>query len=509
MTPAEPDVAEDGGADAPARVRAEKPERKLFKPLTFAFLASYPALVLGSLLWRWQFGVVALLLLLPPKLLLLQWWRGSAHACPLEHVLSSFGQGFWLLAGIAVASGLPAFELTRGVVEVLLFSAGLPSLYVYVCSLLAGFGAFIAVEEVWKLNFARWAMYKRQHRLGPASAKGFAIATVATSLGHACAISLLLSLYVSWLMVHMAAVARDEARGAGARAYADAIPDIDFDWLVFWAFVFAGVAMPLNVACAYEVALRLSALGARELRIERGPRADGVGVGPSLCAPAALLRVLAWPVAGRTLFLAQVPLWLLALPPLGAAALIGLSGGCLYCGTVLRVRALEEGLPRVRGGELQRFGFALLADEPAHAEADAEHAAVELGAVPGAPEEGAERERAPLPRPPAVAVPAAPAEVGAVPVAEATPDSRAPDSLSPSGGAGTAAQAARSEASSPALSPAMGVGAGSAGALSHPSQPGSAEPSPAHHAPRDAGPCAEASAVAVAAPAASPDADLR
>mmetsp|Transcript_10079 Transcript_10079/g.26114 ORF Transcript_10079/g.26114 Transcript_10079/m.26114 type:complete len:584 (-) Transcript_10079:424-2175(-) len=520
MMRAEDDDGEGGGAARAAA--ADKPERRLFKPLTVAFLSSYPVLLIAALAWRWQFGVVMLLLVLPPKLLLMQWWRASSHVCPLEHVLSSFGQGFWVLATLAVATGLPFYHFTQGVSQVVLYLLGFSPIYVYLFSMLAGFGAFILVEELWKLNFARWAMYKRQHRLGGSSAKGFVVAAVSTSLGHACAISALLSLVVSWTMVRMAEMARAQAEAYGDGVYvADTPSDIELEWLIWWAFVFAGVSMPLNVVCSYEVALRLSLLTPAQLRIERGLRPSDAR-SPTLCAPAELVRIVAWPAVGRTLFAAQVPLWLMALPPAGASALIVISGGALYAAMVMRVRALEGSMPRMREGELQRFGFALLSDEadPPPDNTDNTDTDLEAAPAPAAARTAVSGSVELQPVSPAALPDAQLAEVeGAAeaPGAPGAPPSavlaagreRVPLPVATPASASASAEAVGAEAASPPVasaSPAPREHADSPRALGDvpASGPESARSSPVHPTAEPASPASANGAVARASAAASP-----
>ncbi|KAG8461854.1 hypothetical protein KFE25_013873 [Diacronema lutheri] len=391
-----------------------------FKAGTIGVALSLPALILLATTWHWEFGVITALLGLPPMLVLYLWWRPNRSACSLAHVIVAFGQGFWLLGSCATVLGVFAFygaQVFATVIVVALF-AWLPPLVQVLAVLVGGLCAFIAVEEACKLAYARWALRRRMRKAAvvgraSAAAKPFVIGAASASLGHASALSIILSLLVTRVFL------------ADAR-----IDSSEFGTIVLYAFLFAAASMPLNVLCAYMTALQLHALGpepprdsgARPVHATRGAAeahaaADGGAVRPlpparggapdatpgavpplpparggapdatpgaptppANAAPAlqpARERskpppLLTWPVGVRSLFSAQPLVWLTlfrAEDAVGTAVVVvlsALSGAGVYALVLRRVRALEAKVPSASASSARRrFGFALLATDDA------------------------------------------------------------------------------------------------------------------------------------------------
>lgn len=287
-------------------------------------------------------------------------------------MLASYGQGFWLLGSVATFTGYVAFELFSSVALVFLAAITPESpirvYIIFVGAAAAGFAAFIAMEEFWKLNFTRWHMIKREHRVGHSNAKAFVIAAASASLGHASAFSMILSIIVVSLM-------------------GKTIDSGEFGLMVLFAFIFALASMPLNVLTAYVHALELQFVS-RDALLMREPVAEGPGAPagdsdphaapqgshqssrPVLCLPNELLAILKWPVSVRTVYSVHWTIWPLFLSVHGlvgyiiATILVVLGVLAAHVVVIRRIRMLEAELPSLpTTGLQQRFGYALLAAE--------------------------------------------------------------------------------------------------------------------------------------------------
>mmetsp|Transcript_3096 Transcript_3096/g.7603 ORF Transcript_3096/g.7603 Transcript_3096/m.7603 type:complete len:601 (+) Transcript_3096:3-1805(+) len=377
----------------------------------YAVVFSIPLLILVSASWHYEFGIIVGLLCCPPPLALFWWHRQlPAGSCSLAHVIVSYGQGFWLLGSCATLVGFGAFYagqiLALMVTEV--FFSWFSPIYQLAAVLSASLVAFIAAEEGVKLVFAKWqiqaVLRARQATTATAAAgetvsaalgshaRQFVIGTASASLGHASALSVILT-----LLVMQSFLAED-----------DKISGVEFSYLAFWAFVFAVASMPINVLTSYYLALQLQKLP-KEVLLGNGnafspyshPRSTPHGQpphGPSFRAtvwmppasagapgssagpaggpgapaagakPSSMWHLLAWPVKIRAAFAAQPLLWFTLLGRLGnwsiylTVSCILLTACVLYRAVHLKVRAVEGTLPTATSTR-RRFGFALLADD--------------------------------------------------------------------------------------------------------------------------------------------------
>ena len=96
------------------------------KPWTYAQLALLGLILLLFLTWHWQLVLVVLALLIPTLGKLLMWWQKHPERCPLDHVLSSYCLGLFVLAVPAMATALIAFVLTFWILAIIFFSLPLP-----------------------------------------------------------------------------------------------------------------------------------------------------------------------------------------------------------------------------------------------------------------------------------------------------------------------------------------------------------------------------------------------
>lgn len=352
-------------------------------------LLSIPALVLACFVWHWEFALIVIALAVTPLCALAWWWRPNASLCSLSHVVTSFGHGFWALGSIATLLGLLTFGAMQIIASIFVgsFLYWLHPMWQVALVIGAGLCAFIATEEACKAVYTRRAMARQVDSRG--AAKPFIIASASASLGHAAALSIMLTYLVT------------ESALSDER-----IDSAEFGLIAAYAFVFAAVSMPLNVLTSYLLALELNKLTPDELGV---PGAGSAPVPPPLGArgelpppsyqrtaapdawpprgpllPPAVAKVLRWPVAMRTLFTAQPFFWFTVCAPMGGSSAevvafaLTLAGACaVYMAVLRRVKALEGPPPApvvadpAAGGVAasprplrvrRRFGFALLAD---------------------------------------------------------------------------------------------------------------------------------------------------
>ena len=140
----------DDAADAPeptiaAGLRSLKPWSALF---AFAYL---PLILILMTVWFWQCMFISLLIL-APSLRLLFWWRRNSRYCPLDHLVSSYAQGFVVIFLCVDVSGLVAFVMASSILFVLC-DAGFCLFFVDAVR----FSMWVAIEEAWKLGFAMCA----------------------------------------------------------------------------------------------------------------------------------------------------------------------------------------------------------------------------------------------------------------------------------------------------------------------------------------------------------------
>ena len=225
----EPEATETIGPNYDTTEDGALAEIKKFKPWTIGFVALLPTILLLMWVWHWEFMFVTLLLFMPSARLA-TWWRANRHVCPLDHVLSSYAQGFVGLTICAMGPGLIAFFI------VTIF----PIPFI---NLIAGFAAWAFVEEIMCVLFTRLSKRLRKHRVGAAgtATKAWAIFSTASSVGFATA-----QIILGMILVF----AIDDADGK--------ISGGEFGWLFMMALIFAFFWMPLRIICSYLVGLELT-----------------------------------------------------------------------------------------------------------------------------------------------------------------------------------------------------------------------------------------------------------
>lgn len=93
-----------------------------------AFLVSLVVLFFLFGLWHWEALLIALLVVLLPSSRLIFWWKRNMHVAPLDHILASYAQGFWVLVIVGTFSGLIAAHIAiipLYIIMATLFGAGL------------------------------------------------------------------------------------------------------------------------------------------------------------------------------------------------------------------------------------------------------------------------------------------------------------------------------------------------------------------------------------------------
>ena len=204
-------------------------EVKKLKPWTILFLALLPTILILIWSWHWQFFIVTLLLFLPTARLG-AWWLANRHVCPLDHVLSSYAQGFVGLTICAMGPGIVAFFIVL-VTSIPFFS------------LIAAFAAWVFVEEIMCVMFTRLSKRLRRHRVGAAgtATKAWAIFSTASSVGFATA-QIILAMMIVFLID-----ASDHKISNG-----------ETGWLFMMVLIFAFFWMPMRIITSYLVGLELT-----------------------------------------------------------------------------------------------------------------------------------------------------------------------------------------------------------------------------------------------------------
>mmetsp|Transcript_6809 Transcript_6809/g.9528 ORF Transcript_6809/g.9528 Transcript_6809/m.9528 type:complete len:409 (-) Transcript_6809:34-1260(-) len=300
------------------------------KPWSWLFLFTLPIILILMAVWYWQFAFISFLISLPSVRLYFWWYRNQEFAGPLDHLVSSYAQGFYLIFAVSNLSASLAFIATnatlRWLATVLIGNDIGGNRYLKTLIEGAAWSAWVIVEEAWKVSFASWAKRRRAHvHLNPRETKAWVSAATATAFGYATSQSIL------FVCVFTALFAVD-----------DKISWTEFGWLLLYAFIFGAVAMPLSVLASYLAGLELT-------------RATHP------------LLALIWPAGLRVAYVFQFFFWFTIFAKqdnLIHLFLIALSIVAVYYVTSRRIRFVESTLPInfiQNVAPLRRdFGFALL-----------------------------------------------------------------------------------------------------------------------------------------------------
>ncbi len=172
------------------------------KPRTYAQLALLVLILFLFLYWHWQLVLVVLALLIPTLGKLLTWWQKHPERCPLDHVLSSYCLGLFVLAVPAMATALIAFVLTFWILVIIFFSLPLPDALSLLLVVLGCWGVFCLIEDLWHVSFLRRQNRARaHHHRGPTAQRKAGVAyAAATAVGYATAQCVALTCIVTAFM---------------------------------------------------------------------------------------------------------------------------------------------------------------------------------------------------------------------------------------------------------------------------------------------------------------------
>mmetsp|Transcript_9482 Transcript_9482/g.30973 ORF Transcript_9482/g.30973 Transcript_9482/m.30973 type:complete len:408 (+) Transcript_9482:100-1323(+) len=285
---------------------------RALKPWSLLFCACLPLALMLSFLWYWQFALIAMVLCGVPTLRLFLWWKKNEDfAGPLDHVVSSFAQGFVVIFAAANASAAVGWLVTWLFLEFFfrIISAGAYDgggplgLLIMGCA----WSTWVTIEEMWKVSFARWQKQRRAHVVrDPRETKAWISAATATAFGYATSQSVLFACLFAALL------------GADNK-----ITWTEFGWLAVFAVAFGALSMPLTILTSYLIGLELT---------RDSP-------------PATAIK---WPVGLRVSYVFQFFLWYAAFRPVsGWLTLLFslLSITAVYYATVKRIAFVEHQLP--------------------------------------------------------------------------------------------------------------------------------------------------------------------
>ena len=354
------------------------------KPWTYAQLGLLVLILFLFLTWHWQLVLVVLALLIPTLGKLLMWWQKNPERCPLDHVLSSYCLGLFVLAVPAMATALIAFVLTFWILVIIFFSLPLPDALSLLLVFLGCWGVFCWIEDLWHVSALRRQNRRRaHHHRGPtAQRKAGAAYAAATAVGYATAQCVALTCIVTAFMDgHSAFELHDERRHS---KYGTITPNEGF-FLFVLALIFTWYWLPLRLMCSHLLALEVA-------RTDAAAQQAGNAQPPACCScddacPATasgqmcghrcsgFWTVIAWPLTLRTLHMTSflyITIWLLGVSFWLWLAVVFVAGTLLMYGAWRRVLYVEDTIdPNAReaAGLRELYGFSLLAG-------DAEEAAV-------------------------------------------------------------------------------------------------------------------------------------
>ena len=227
------------------------------KPWTYAQLALLVLILFLFLYWHWQLVLVVLALLIPTLGKLLTWWQKHPERCPLDHVLSSYCLGLFVLAVPAMAPALIAFVLTFWILVIIFFSLPLPDALSLLLVVLGCWGVFCLIEDLWHVSALRRQNRRRaHHHRGPtAQRKAGAAYAAATAVGYATAQCVALTCIVTAFMDgHSAFELPDERRHS---KFGTITPNEGF-FLFVLALIFTWYWLPLRLMCSHLLALEVA-----------------------------------------------------------------------------------------------------------------------------------------------------------------------------------------------------------------------------------------------------------
>jgi len=306
-------------------------EPRKLKPWSWTFLASLPVVFALMCLWYWQFALVSVFLFALPSARLYAWWaRNKDFAGPLDHLVSSYAQGFYLVFFVASVCAVFAFVVTISILGVFVALAG-DSTFASLLVVGLGWIAWVCVEELWKVTFSYWQKKRRVHVVrDPRQTKAWVVAATATAFGYATSQSILFT-----------------CAFAAIEAIDKKITDAELGYLFLFAFIFGSLSMPMTILTSYLQGLELT-------------KDDS-----------SFVRIVAWPVLLRSLYVFQFYFWVAVFGPVSfllALFFILLTMVAVYYATFWRIRHVEAELPldfmRSVAPLRRELGFALLSGGP-------------------------------------------------------------------------------------------------------------------------------------------------
>jgi len=363
------------------------------KPRTYAQLALLVLILFLFLYWHWQLVLVVLALLIPTLGKLLTWWQKHPERCPLDHVLSSYCLGLFVLAVPAMATALIAFVLTFWILVIIFFSLPLPDALSLLLVVLGCWGVFCLIEDLWHVSFLRRQNRARaHHHRGPTAQRKAGVAyAAATAVGYATAQCVALTCIVTAFMDGHSYFEWGSERRHSEKGD---ITKTEGVFLFFFALIFTWYWLPLRLMCSHLLALEVA-------RSDAAAQQAGNAAPPPCCScddvcPATasgqmcghrcsgFWTVIAWPLTLRTLHMTSflyITIWLLGVSFWLWLAVVFVVGTLLMYGAWRRVLYVEDTIdPNAReaAGLRELYGFSLLAG-------DADEAAVAPPATTLAP----------------------------------------------------------------------------------------------------------------------------
>ena len=247
--------------------RFSSPRRSL-KPWSWLFVLSIPTILALMCVWYWQLALVSMTLMLPSGRLFWWWRENRQYAGPLDHVISSYAQGFYVIFVIANVSAFVAFSIAFAVLETaasLVSDSASLHLLVMGCS----FAAWVLTEEAWKVTFAFWAKQRRTHVIGDRNreTKAWVSAATATAFGYATSQSILFVIFFTAILSENG-ISASELRS-----------------LFLNGVLFGAISQPLSILTSHLIGLELT-------------------------RDATPIQAIKWPAAARCAYVFQFFFWI-------------------------------------------------------------------------------------------------------------------------------------------------------------------------------------------------------
>lgn len=354
--------------------------------------------------WHWQLLLVFLMLLIPTLGQLLRWWRLHPEYCPLDHVLSSYFHGLFVLGVLAMGSAFVASfvcVILASPLFTIFFLSKKTAIVGELLFALVRWSSFCFVEEIWLLSTLRRFKRRRQHRVGGGDGsaraqRAYALYSSASAVGYATSQCVLLTVIVTAAMEgHSVFETSQEKRGQDS-----AITLHETLALAGLALFFAWFWLPLRLAASHLNVLELA---------RRPEHPDD----PSVCFPLPkdlvqthhsvssfsrlalkqrllhLLDIIKWSWGLRTAHIFQFIFWFEVLAiPLNTVNVVSWLVTTFICWcfifavAVFRVRIVEaDSMPSgdaalySTANLRELYGFSLLEDPPADADEDLDYVA--------------------------------------------------------------------------------------------------------------------------------------